>query len=113
MKYIVDFTEPIYEVLQVADTDTPCLHLIYEMWDSMIEKVKKKLYISMKRRRKAKSPLSTMLFRAYWLTVGLKATLHFTSWHIHSIQGITVSSGSMEVLVVFVHTKMLRYHKRE
>ena len=42
MKYIVDFTEPIYEVLQVADTDTPCLHLIYQMWDSMIEKVKKK-----------------------------------------------------------------------
>ena len=65
MKYIVDFTEPIYEVLQVADTDTPCLHLIYEMWDSMIEKVKKKLYISMKIRKKAKSPLSTMLFRAY------------------------------------------------
>ena len=111
VKYIVDFTEPIYEVLRVADTDTPCLHLIYEMWDSMIEKVKKKLYISMKIRKKAKSPLSTMLFRAYWLTVGLKATLHFTSWHNHSIQGITVSSGSMEVLVMFVHTKMLRYHK--
>ena len=45
MKYIVDFTEPIYEVLQVADTDTPCLHLIYEMWDSMIEKVKKEIYL--------------------------------------------------------------------
>jgi len=42
VKYIVDFTEPIYEMLRVADTDTPCLHLIYEMWDSMIEKVKKK-----------------------------------------------------------------------
>ena len=31
-------------MLQVADTDTPCLHLIYEMWDSMIEKVKKTIY---------------------------------------------------------------------
>ena len=44
VKYIVDFTEPIYEMLRVADTDTPCLHLIYEMWDSMIEKVKKTIY---------------------------------------------------------------------
>jgi len=80
------------------------------MWDSMIEKVKKKLYISMKR-RKVKSPLFTMLFTAYWLTIGLKATLHFIAWLIHSIQGITVSSGSTEVLVVFVCAKMLRYHK--
>jgi len=28
----------------LADTDTPCLHLIYEMWDSMIERVKKAIY---------------------------------------------------------------------
>ncbi|CAN6182580.1 unnamed protein product, partial [Urochloa humidicola] len=44
VKYIVDFTEPIYEMLRVADTDTPCLHLVYEMWDSMIENVKKAIY---------------------------------------------------------------------
>ncbi|KAH7557045.1 hypothetical protein JRO89_XS11G0035900 [Xanthoceras sorbifolium] len=31
---------PIYEMLRMADTDTPCLHLVYEWWDSMIEKVK-------------------------------------------------------------------------
>ena len=40
VKYIVEFTEPIYSMLRAADTDKPCLHLIYEMWDSMIEKVK-------------------------------------------------------------------------
>ncbi|KAI9156180.1 hypothetical protein LWI28_001806 [Acer negundo] len=38
--YILRFTAPIYEMLRMADTDTPCLHLIYEWWDSMIEKVK-------------------------------------------------------------------------
>ncbi|KAK2665693.1 hypothetical protein Ddye_004267 [Dipteronia dyeriana] len=38
--YILSFTAPIYEILWMADTDTPCLHLVYEWWDSMIEKVK-------------------------------------------------------------------------
>ncbi|XP_066342489.1 uncharacterized protein [Miscanthus floridulus] len=41
VEYIVDFTDPIYEMLRMADTDRPCLHLIYEMWDTMIAKVKK------------------------------------------------------------------------
>ncbi|KAK9991720.1 hypothetical protein SO802_026705 [Lithocarpus litseifolius] len=38
--YILEFTAPIYDMLRVADTDKPCLLLVYEMWDSMIEKVK-------------------------------------------------------------------------
>ncbi|GJM94833.1 hypothetical protein PR202_ga11512 [Eleusine coracana subsp. coracana] len=44
VKYIVDFTEPIYSMLRTADTNKPCLHLIYETWDSMIEKVKVVVY---------------------------------------------------------------------
>ena len=42
--YILEFTAPIYYMLQVADTEKPCLHLVYEMWDSMIEKVKAAIY---------------------------------------------------------------------
>ena len=42
--YILEFTTPIYDMLRVADTDKPCLHLVYEMWDSMIEKVKTTIY---------------------------------------------------------------------
>ncbi|QHO55695.1 uncharacterized protein DS421_3g67380 [Arachis hypogaea] len=42
--YILSFTDPIYDVLRSTDTDTPSLHLVYEMWDSMIEKVKKVIY---------------------------------------------------------------------
>ncbi|XP_012853201.1 PREDICTED: uncharacterized protein LOC105972768 [Erythranthe guttata] len=42
--YILSFTAPIYEMLRVCDTDKPCLHLAYEMWDSMIEKVKNAIY---------------------------------------------------------------------
>ncbi|XP_073004802.1 uncharacterized protein [Typha latifolia] len=42
--YILSFTEPIYEMLKIANTDKPCLHLIYAMWDTMIEKVKTIIY---------------------------------------------------------------------
>ncbi|GJN13626.1 hypothetical protein PR202_gb00351 [Eleusine coracana subsp. coracana] len=40
VKYIAEFTEPIYSMLRAVDTDKPCLHLIFEMCDNMIEKVK-------------------------------------------------------------------------
>ena len=42
--YILEFTASIYDMLQVVDIDRPCLHLVYEMWDSMIEKVKAEIY---------------------------------------------------------------------
>ncbi|KAJ1406144.1 Ribonuclease H-like superfamily [Sesbania bispinosa] len=42
--YILAFTSPIYDVLRKTDTDASCLHLVYEMWDSMIEEVKKVIY---------------------------------------------------------------------
>ncbi|XP_052490785.1 uncharacterized protein LOC105793263 [Gossypium raimondii] len=42
--YILTFTEPIYDMLRIMDTDKPTLHLVYEMWDEMIEKVKKSIY---------------------------------------------------------------------
>ncbi|KAG6479762.1 hypothetical protein ZIOFF_063236 [Zingiber officinale] len=38
--YILAFTSPIYEMLRKADTDQPCLHLVYEWWDEMIEKMR-------------------------------------------------------------------------
>ena len=40
MDYILSFTSPIYDMLGACDTDKPCLHLVYDMWDTMIEKVK-------------------------------------------------------------------------
>ena len=44
VNYILRITTPIYEMICMTDTDTPYLHLVYEMWDSMIEKVKKEIY---------------------------------------------------------------------
>ncbi|XP_050222742.1 uncharacterized protein LOC126672833 [Mercurialis annua] len=44
LDYILTFTGPIYEMIRICDTDKPCLHLVYEMWDSMIEKVKRTIY---------------------------------------------------------------------
>ena len=42
--YILKFTGPIYDMIRACDTDTPCLHLVYDMWDSMIEQVKAAIY---------------------------------------------------------------------
>ena len=42
--YILSFTAPMYEMLRLAHTDKPCLHNIYEWWDSMVEKVKEVIY---------------------------------------------------------------------
>ncbi|KAG8371118.1 hypothetical protein BUALT_Bualt13G0053500 [Buddleja alternifolia] len=42
--YIVAFTKPIYDMLRACDTDKPCLHMVYEMWDSMIIRVKTAIY---------------------------------------------------------------------
>ncbi|XLR37763.1 hypothetical protein S83_022423, partial [Arachis hypogaea] len=39
--YILAFTNSIYDVLRSIDTDAPTLHLVHEMWDLMIKKVKK------------------------------------------------------------------------
>ncbi|CAM9003327.1 unnamed protein product [Rhodiola kirilowii] len=44
LDYILSITSPIYDMIRVCDTDKPCLHLVYEMWDVMIEKVKKVIY---------------------------------------------------------------------
>ncbi|KAH7571463.1 hypothetical protein JRO89_XS04G0057000 [Xanthoceras sorbifolium] len=40
MYYIINFTTSIYEMIRMANMDIPCLHLVYEWWDSMIEKMK-------------------------------------------------------------------------
>ncbi|GJY13953.1 hAT dimerization domain, ribonuclease H-like domain protein [Tanacetum coccineum] len=49
VSYILSFTEPIYDMIRTSDIDKPCLHLVYEMWDSMIEKVKFEIYKKEKR----------------------------------------------------------------
>ncbi|KAL3828629.1 hypothetical protein ACJIZ3_017431 [Penstemon smallii] len=42
--YILTLTEPIYSMLRFLDTDKPCLHLVYEMWGSMMHLVKRNIY---------------------------------------------------------------------
>jgi hypothetical protein len=42
--YILAFTEPIYSMIRLVDTEKACLHLIYGMWNDMIEKVKLVIY---------------------------------------------------------------------
>ncbi|XP_020251893.1 uncharacterized protein LOC109829166 [Asparagus officinalis] len=54
--FILDFTGPIYEMIRVTDTDTPCLYLVYDMWDTMIEKVKQAIYRHEGKRDNEESP---------------------------------------------------------
>ena len=54
INYILCFTEPIYEMFRIANTNKPCLHLIYETWDSMIEKVKVAIF-GVKERKKIRN----------------------------------------------------------
>ncbi|KAG5051638.1 hypothetical protein JHK87_003836 [Glycine soja] len=54
--YILSFTSPIYDVHRRTNTEASSLHLVYEMWDSMIEKVKNAIY---QYERKEKSEGST------------------------------------------------------
>ncbi|CAM8883081.1 unnamed protein product [Rhodiola kirilowii] len=44
LDYVLSITSPIYDMIRVWDIDKSCLHLVYEMWDVMIEKVKKVIY---------------------------------------------------------------------
>ena len=38
--YIISFTGPIYGMIRDCDMDKPCLNLVYDMYDTTIEKVK-------------------------------------------------------------------------
>jgi hypothetical protein len=53
--YALSFTAPIYDMLRICDTDRGCLHLVYDMWDSMIEKVKSAIYKNEKKKMEESS----------------------------------------------------------
>ncbi|XP_077247572.1 uncharacterized protein LOC143887357 [Tasmannia lanceolata] len=53
--YILSFTSPMYDMLRECDTDKPCLHLVYDMWDTMIEKVKTAIYRKEAKRKEEES----------------------------------------------------------
>ncbi|KAL6609967.1 hypothetical protein ACP70R_039936 [Stipagrostis hirtigluma subsp. patula] len=44
VEYILEFTEPVYSMIRIVDTEKSCLHLIYEMWNDMTMKVKAAIY---------------------------------------------------------------------
>ena len=70
VSYIIDFTRSIYEMIRFCDTDKPCLHLVYEMWDSMIEKVKAEIYKREKRSMSEFSPFYNVVYEilvARWI----------------------------------------------
>ncbi|XP_077239687.1 uncharacterized protein LOC143880580 [Tasmannia lanceolata] len=53
--YILAFTSPIYNMLRECDTNTPYLHLVYDLWDTMIEKVRAAIYRKEGKRKEEES----------------------------------------------------------
>ncbi|RZC17078.1 Malate dehydrogenase 1, glyoxysomal [Glycine soja] len=89
--YILSFTSPIYDALRRTDTEASSLHLVYEMWDSMIEKVKNAIY---QYERKEESEGSTF----------------YEVVHSISIDRWTKSSTHLHCLA---HSLNLRYYSHE
>ncbi|CAN6541945.1 unnamed protein product [Malus baccata var. baccata] len=82
--YILFFTAPIYEVIRMADTDKPCLHLVYEWWDAMIEKVKTVIYRNeCKALHEKKKNSFLMQGIAFYWSDGLKVTHHFICYFFY------------------------------
>lgn len=61
--YILSFTSPIYDMLRACNMDKPCLHLVYDMWDTMIEKVKKAIYRHERKKQEESSTFYNMVYQ--------------------------------------------------
>ena len=80
INYFIAFTDPIYDMLRVTNTDTPSLHLVYDMWNTMIEKVKSAIY-QHEEKGKMSNHLFMMLCIKSWRIDGTRVTRHFNVWH--------------------------------
>ncbi|XP_004299161.1 PREDICTED: uncharacterized protein LOC101293587 [Fragaria vesca subsp. vesca] len=60
--YIISFTLPIYTMLRRCDTDKPCLHKVYEWWDTMFEEVKVAIYINECKEYEEESPFYNVVY---------------------------------------------------
>ena len=67
--YVFSFTAPIYDMPRACDTDRPCLHLVFDMWDTMIEKVIIAIYRHEGRRREETSTFTK------WCVISVSPTL--------------------------------------
>ncbi|XP_022873161.1 uncharacterized protein LOC111392129 [Olea europaea var. sylvestris] len=63
ISYVLSFTSPIYDMLRFCDTDKPCLHLVYDTWDTMIEKVKGIIYRHEKKVQEEESSFYNVVHR--------------------------------------------------
>ncbi|CAD6267137.1 unnamed protein product [Miscanthus lutarioriparius] len=115
--YILRITTPIYEMIRMTDTDTPCLHLVYKMWDSMIEKVKK-VNIDMRASKKMRSQVYTRYYSKKWLEEGpgrepptrIKRNWSTYSF-VYSVKRNALTPERAEDLV-FVHSNLRHLSRR-
>ncbi|XP_016647083.1 PREDICTED: uncharacterized protein LOC107880321 [Prunus mume] len=102
--YILSFTASIYEMIRMADTDKPSLHLVYEWWDTMIEKVKAAIY----RKEHKQLHEQSDFFDVVYQIILERWTKSSTPLHCFIVQ-----NGCKRILVVLLHTKMPRLQGKE
>jgi len=56
INYFIAFTDLIYDMIRVIDTDTPSLHFVYDMCDTTIKKIKSAIYRHEEKKKNAQSP---------------------------------------------------------
>ena len=81
INYIINFKNPIYEMFLVCDIDSPTLHLVYDMWDTMIENVKVAICRHEGKRADEYSTFYEVNILSY-LIDRLGTISHFIEWHI-------------------------------
>lgn len=106
--YILAFTGPIYDMIRVCDTDKPSLHLFYEMWDHMIEKVKVEVY---KKECRSSHELSPF-FKVIHKILVFRWTKSNTPLHCLA-HSLNPRLGMMRIFQESPLIEMMKYLKRE
>ena len=79
INYIITFTEPIYDMIRVTNTDKPYLHLVYDIGTQQSRRLKV-LFIGTKK-EKMSNHLFMMLYIKSWRIAGTRVTRCFNVWH--------------------------------
>ena len=114
--YILTFTDAIYDMIRITDTDKPSLHLVYDMWDTMIEKVKVVIYEHEDKRDNEQSSIYNMVHKILvdrwnksntplqYLAHSLNLRKYFTlCYNSYSSMWLSIQTIFFNVVVWFIH----------
>ncbi|CAH9128684.1 unnamed protein product [Cuscuta epithymum] len=83
--YIIAFTAPMYDMIRTCDTNKPTLHLVCDLWDTMIHEVRTIIYRHEDKSFNEESPFFNVVHHILLDRRGKteKVLLPSIVWHIH------------------------------